>query len=105
MSVKTIRDRKRPISAREAAERLGVSERTVRNLAATRREDWLREQFEERERIRVYKYDEGHTWEQTANHWNVTVGAVKQRAWRARRERAAEREEAERRTTIGEPLF
>ena len=100
-----VTNKKRPVTAKEAARRLGISERTVRKIAAQPRAEYLREQFEEREKIRAYKYDEGHTWEQTAAYWGVTVGAVKQRAWRARRERAAEREEAERRATIGEPLF
>ena len=43
--------------------------------------------------VRAYHDDEGHTWPQTAEHFNMSQGAVRQRCYRARKERAAEAEE------------
>ncbi len=44
------------------------------------------------EEIRAYHDDEGHTWPQTAEHFNMSQGAVRQRCYRARKERQAESE-------------
>lgn len=41
------------------------------------------------EDIRAYHDDERHTWSQTAAHFNLSEGAARQRAYRARKERAA----------------
>jgi DNA-directed RNA polymerase specialized sigma24 family protein len=54
------------------------------------REDWIDEQATLRESIRAYHDDDGHSWSQTAEHFNMTQGAVRQRAYRARKEREAE---------------
>lgn len=101
------RSEKRRVSAKEAAQRLGISERTVRNLVAQPRDEWITEQAARRERIRAYHDDEGHSWSETARHFGVTIDTVKPLGYRARKERAAEREAAERaaREAIAPPLF
>lgn len=93
------------MTARYAAKALGISERTVRNLVATPRDQWLQEKAEEREEIRRYHDEGGHSWPETARHFGLTPDDVKKRAYRARKERAAEKHEDELRTTVGEPLF
>ncbi|WP_044088146.1 hypothetical protein [Bifidobacterium bombi] len=100
-----ITNRKRPVTAKEAAKRLGISERTVRNIAATPRSQWLQEKAEEREEIRRYHDEGGHSWPATGEHFGLAEDTVRKRAYQARKERAAERHEAELRATIGEPLF
>ena len=90
---RTILRKKRPLPAREMAEMFGVNPRTIRSWNAVKREDWIDEQAAMRESIRAYHDDEGHTWPQTAEHFNMSQGAVRQRCYRARKERAAEAEE------------
>lgn len=92
MTYKTIR-KKRPLPARVVAEMYGVSIRTVKSWNSQTREDWIDEQAATREAVRTYHDDEGHTWPQTAEHFNMSQGAVRQRCYRARKERAAEAEE------------
>lgn len=88
--------RKRRVTAREGARLTGVSERYIRKLVAQTREDWLAEQAERREAIRAYHDDEGHTWQQTADHFGTSIYNVQKRARRARRDReAAERAKIE----------
>lgn len=91
MTYKTIR-KKRPLPARVVAEMYGVSIRTVKSWNSQTREDWIDEQAATREAVRAYHDDEGHTWPQTAAHFTMTQGAVRQRAYRARKERQAEAE-------------
>lgn len=91
MTYKTIR-KKRPVTAREAAEAYGVSIRTVQSWVAMKREDWIDEQATLREAIRAYHDDEGHSWSQTAEHFKMSTSAVRQRAYKARKEREAEAE-------------
>lgn len=43
-----------------------------------------------RERTRVYKDDEGHTWNETAEHFGIQPRAAQYRVYRARKERAEE---------------
>lgn len=82
---------KRPETAKETAHKLGVSERTVRNLVAQPRDEWRADQAAKRERIRAYHDDEQHSWTQTALHFKLHVDTVKRLSYRARKERAAER--------------
>lgn len=91
--VRTILRKKRPMTAREAAELFNVHPRTIQSWVAMEREDWIDEQAATREAVRAYHDDEGHTWPQTAEHFNMSQGAVRQRCYRARKERAAEAEE------------
>ena len=106
MTIQTIR-KKRPITAREAAEAYGVTPRTIRRWAAQPRQDWIDEQAATREAIRAYHDDEGHSWSQTVEHFGMSLSAVRQRAYKARKEREAEAAaKAEEARHAGEiPLF
>lgn len=77
-------------TAREAAKRAGLSVRTAQRWTSRPRAEWLAEQAAEREEIRAYHDDEGHTWEETAWHFGTSIYNVQKRAYRARKERAAE---------------
>lgn len=96
--------KKRPITARAAAEAYGVSIRTVQSWVAMRRQDWIDEQAATREAIRAYHDDDGHSWSETAEHFGMSVSAVRQRAYRAREERAAEADARQRRAMVPPPL-
>lgn len=87
---RTILRKKRPLTAREAAELFDVNPRTIRSWNAVKREDWINEQAALRESIRAYHDDEGHSWNQTAEHFGMSSNAVRQRCYRARKEREAE---------------
>lgn len=80
-----VTDRKRPVTAKEAARRLEISERAVRNIAATPRAQWLQEKAEEREEIRRYHDDGGHSWPEPGAHFVLTEDTVKRRGNRARK--------------------
>lgn len=81
-------------TAEEAAHRVGVSTRTAQRWTSRSRDEWLAQKAAQREQIRAFHDDEGHSWSETARHFNLHVDTVKQRAYRARKERAAEREQA-----------
>ena len=66
---------KRKRTAREVAERLGVSERTVRNFVAQPREEYLADAAARRQRIRAMRA-EGLSMRAIAEREGVTVGAV-----------------------------
>lgn len=100
----TIR-KKRPMSARALAEMWDVSPRTIQRWASQTREAWMDEQAAGRETIRAYHDDEGHSWSQTAEHFALAQSTVKERAYRARKERAAEAAEASRHLPGEVPLF
>lgn len=92
MVIQTIR-KKRPLPARQLAEMYDVTPRTIMRWAAQTRADWIDEQAAGREAIRAYHDDDGHSWTQTAKHFHLSLSTVKERAYRARKERAAEAEE------------
>lgn len=92
MVIQTIR-KKRPLPARQLAEMYDVTPRTIMRWAAQTRADWIDEQAAGREAIRAYHDDDGHSWPQTAEHFHLSLSTVKERAYRARKERAAEAEE------------
>lgn len=104
MTVQTIR-KKRPMPARELAEAYGVSIRTIKRWNSQTREDWIDEQAATREAIRAYHDDEGHSWAQTVEHFNMSLSAVRQRCYRARKERKAEAEEKAKHLDGEVPLF
>lgn len=106
MTIQTIR-KKRPLPAKELAAMYDVSVRTIQRWASQTREDWIDEQATTREAIRAFHDDEGHTWPQTAKHFNLSQDAVRRRCYRARKERAAEAAaKAEAEKHAGEvPLF
>lgn len=98
---------KRKVTAAEGARITGLSARHVQRLVAQPRDEWLAEQAARRERIRAYHDDEGHSWSETAKHFNVSEDTVMRLGYRARKERAAERETAEkaRNEALNPPLF
>lgn len=77
-------------TAREAAEVVGTSVRTAQRWTAIPRDEWLKNMAIERETIRVFHDDEGHSWPETAKHFGLSVDTVKRRAYRARKEREQE---------------
>lgn len=77
-------------TAKEVATRVGVSERTAQRWTSRSRQEWIAQKAREREEIRAYHDDHGHSWSETAKHFNLAVSTVQQRARRARRERLAE---------------
>lgn len=89
------------VSMRELVKRTGLSRSTISRHTSMPRTEWLQQKADEREAIRVYHDDEGHSWPETAKHFGVSVDTVKRRAYRARQERAKEREE---RTKVPLPL-
>lgn len=104
VTYKTIR-KKRTVPAPELAEMYDVSTRTIRRWCSQPRQEWIDEQAAGREAIRAYHDDEGHSWTQTADHFGLSLSAVKMRAYRARKERQAEAEEKARRLSGEVPLF
>lgn len=78
------------LTAKEAARRAGKSTRTAQRWTSQTREQWLAEKAREREEIRAYHDEGGHSWPETGRHFGLTEDTVKQRAYRARKERAAE---------------
>lgn len=75
---------------REAAEITGLSARSVRRWTSRSRDEWLQQMAEDRESIRAFHDDEGHSWPETAKHFRLDVSTVKRRAYRARKERTQE---------------
>jgi len=98
---------KRRVTAAEGARITGLSARHVQRLVAQPRDEWLTEQAARRESIRAYHDDEGHSWSETARHFGVSEDTVMKLGYRARKERAAEREAAEkaRNEAANPPLF
>lgn len=82
------------LTAREAAKRAGMSTRSAQRWTSRPREEYIAEMAAEREAIRRFHDDEGNSWTETAAHFGLHLNTVKQRAYRARKERAAEREAA-----------
>lgn len=66
---------KRTQTARELAERFGVSPRTIQRTVAQSREDYLNEAAERRARIRAMR-EEGLTMRAIAEREAITVGTV-----------------------------
>ena len=58
-------------TAREAAEVVGTSVRTAQRWTAIPRDEWLKKMATEREAIRVFHDDEGHSWPETAKHFGL----------------------------------
>ena len=95
------------LTARQAASNRGKSVRTAQRWTSMSRERWLAKVAAEREAIRAFHDDAGHSWPETAEHFGLHLNTVKQRAYKARKEREAERVEAERkeREATAPPLF
>ena len=68
-----------------------MSTRTAQRWTSQPRAQWIAEKAAEREAIRAFHDEDGHSWTQTAAHFGLHVDTVKRRAYTARKERAAER--------------
>lgn len=77
-------------SITDLAEKTGLSRATIARHTSRSRAEWLAQKAAQREAIRAYHDEEGHSWTQTAKHFDLDYSTVKQRAYRARKERAAE---------------
>lgn len=77
-------------SISDLAQRTGLSKATIARHTSRTRAEWLQDMADEREAIRAFHDDEGHSWSETAKHFRLTLSTVKDRAYRARKERAQE---------------
>lgn len=82
-------------SIRDLSEKTGLSRATITRHTSRSREEWIAQKAAQREAIRAYHDEGGHSWTETAKHFGLDYSTVKQRAYRARKERAAERAQAE----------
>ena len=74
----------------DLVQRTGLNKATIARHTSRTRAEWLQEVAEEREAIRAFHDDEGHSWTEAAKHFRLDVSTVKRRAYRARQERAQE---------------
>jgi len=77
---------RRKVTAREAAERLGISTRTVQRVAAEPRADYERRARERGEQILRWR-DEGLLWREIADLLNLTVNAAMKAGGHAKKHR------------------
>ena len=77
-------------SISEMAQGTGLSPATIKRWTSRNRDEWLQQKANEREEIRAFHDEDGHSWPQTAKHFRLDVSTVKRRAYRARKERAQE---------------
>lgn len=77
-------------SISDLAEATGLSRATIARHTSRTRAEWIQEKAAEREEIRAFHDEQGHSWTETAAHYRLDVSTVKRRAYRARKERAAE---------------
>lgn len=82
------------LTAREASKKTQLSLRTIQRWTSKSRADWIDEKAQEREEIRAYHDDLGHSWAETAAHFGLHYDTVKRRAYRARKERAEEQNQS-----------
>lgn len=82
------------LTAREASKKTQLSLRTIQRWTSKSRADWIDEKAQEREKIRAYHDDEGHSWAETAAHFGLHYDTVKRRAYRARKERDEEQNQS-----------
>lgn len=77
-------------TAREVAKRMGTSARTAQRWTSRSRAEWIQQKADEREEIRAFHDEQGHSWTETAARYRLDISTVKRRAYRARKERAQE---------------
>lgn len=77
-------------SISEMAQGTGLSEATIKRWTSRTREEWIQQKADEREEIRAFHDDQGHSWTETAARYRLDISTVKRRAYRARKERLAE---------------
>lgn len=88
------------VSLREMTERTGLSRSTIARYTSMPRAEWLQQKADEREAIRAFHDDQGHSWAETADHFGLSRETVKARGIRARKEREQERIEAAKGTPL-----
>jgi uncharacterized protein YjcR len=82
--------RRRNGTAREIAEKFGVSPRTIQRDIAQPRAEWIEDQRQRRRAIlEAYEADEATTWGDVGMLFNIDRDTARQLGARARRERAA----------------
>ena len=81
-------------SISDLAEATGLSRATIARHTSRTRGEWIQQKADEREEIRAFHDEQGHSWTETAARYRLDISTVKRRAYRARKERA--QEEAER---------
>lgn len=81
-------------SIQELAESTGLSRATIARHTSRTRTEWLQQKAAEREEIRAFHDDQGHSWPETAQHFGLAEDTVKRRAYRARKEMAGGAEDA-----------
>lgn len=74
---------------RDSAIEEGVSVRTASRRYSVPRDEWLDCMAVQREKIRAMHDDRGFAWSDVGKAFGLSVSVVRQRAYRARRERAA----------------
>lgn len=77
-------------TAKEVAKRVGTSARTAQRWTSRTRAEWIQQKADEREEIRAFHDEQGHSWTETAARYRLDISTVKRRAYRARRERLDE---------------
>lgn len=77
-------------SIRDLSESTGLSRATIARHTSRTRAEWLQQKAIEREEIRAFHDDQGHSWPETAHHFGLAEDTVKRRAYRARKEMAAD---------------
>ena len=77
-------------SISEMSQGTGLSPATIKRWTSRSRDEWLQQKADEREAIRAFHDEGGHSWPQTAKHFRLDVSTVKRRAYRARKERQQE---------------
>lgn len=77
-------------SISEMAQGTGLSEATIKRWTSRTRAEWIQQKADEREEIRAFHDDQGHSWTETAARYRLDISTVKRRAYRARKERLAE---------------
>ena len=77
-------------SISEMSQGTGLSPATIKRWTSRSRDEWLQQKADEREAIRAFHDEDGHSWTETAKHFRLDVSTVKRRAYRARKERAQE---------------
>lgn len=82
------------LSIAELSRKTGLAKSTIAKHTSRTRAEWIAQKAQEREEIRAYHDDQGHSWPETAAHFNLSVTNVKERAYRARKERAEEKQAA-----------
>ena len=79
-------------SISEMSQGTGLSPATIKRWTSRSRDEWLQQKADEREEIRAFHDEQGHSWTETAARYRLDISTVKRRAYRARKERAQEKD-------------